>query len=196
MGPKLSGNHCSFFDWIAEVWLSFPPNLNPRSCIVPVRGSLNRFPHKLHLLLQSTYVPADSPCHTKNSQSISKFSKVSYGRQLAILVILRASFYEHPLVFEERSPTMETIEEKNARVGSSRPDSSNSLPGPAVERNGLVDAEGITRLSEVTNLKDTAYAFSSKKKWWILTVVALCQTSMSRFFLSLIQFRISIFTCT
>lgn len=37
----------------------------------------------------------------------------------------------------------------------------------------------ITILNEATNLTDTAYAFSTKKKWWILTVVALCQTSMS-----------------
>lgn len=38
----------------------------------------------------------------------------------------------------------------------------------------------VTILNEATNLTDTAYAFSTKKKWWILTVVALCQTSMSK----------------
>lgn len=78
---------------------------------------------------------------------------------------------------------MENTQEKDARISQSRTDSSNSSPGPAVERKeGLVDAEGVTRLSEATNLADTAYAFSTKHKWWILTVVALCQTSMSEFF--------------
>lgn len=76
---------------------------------------------------------------------------------------------------------MENTQEKDARVSSPRTDSSNSSPGPAAERkDGLVDVEGITRLSEATNLENTGYAFSKKRKWWILTVVALCQTSMSK----------------
>jgi hypothetical protein len=36
-------------------------------------------------------------------------------------------------------------------------------------------------LNEVEDYEYTAYAFSTKKKWAILTVVALCQTSMSKF---------------
>jgi len=84
---------------------------------------------------------------------------------------------------------MENTQEKNAYVRAPRTDSSNSSPGPAVERKeGIVDAEGVTRLSEATNIADTAYAFSTKYKWWILTVVALCQTSMSRFFPRLPKF--------
>lgn len=35
-------------------------------------------------------------------------------------------------------------------------------------------------LSETNAVEHTAYMFSTKKKWWILTVVALCQTSMSK----------------
>jgi hypothetical protein len=35
-------------------------------------------------------------------------------------------------------------------------------------------------LNEANSIEHTAYAFSTKKKWWILTVVALCQTSMSK----------------
>jgi hypothetical protein len=35
-------------------------------------------------------------------------------------------------------------------------------------------------LNEANSAEHTAYAFSIKKKWWILTVVALCQTSMSK----------------
>lgn len=34
-------------------------------------------------------------------------------------------------------------------------------------------------LNEANAVEHTAYMFSTKKKWWILTVVALCQTSMS-----------------
>jgi hypothetical protein len=36
-------------------------------------------------------------------------------------------------------------------------------------------------LSEANSLEHTAYKFSNKKKWAVLTVVALCQTSMSRY---------------
>jgi len=39
----------------------------------------------------------------------------------------------------------------------------------------------LTVLNEANAVEHTAYTFSTKKKWWILTVVALCQTSMSRF---------------
>lgn len=35
-------------------------------------------------------------------------------------------------------------------------------------------------LDEGNAVEHTAYVFSKKKKWWILTVVALCQTSMSK----------------
>ncbi|KAF1841676.1 MFS multidrug transporter-like protein [Cucurbitaria berberidis CBS 394.84] len=34
-------------------------------------------------------------------------------------------------------------------------------------------------LDEANAVEHTAYMFSTKKKWWILTVVALCQTSMN-----------------
>ncbi|CAO2657308.1 Nn.00g034340.m01.CDS01 [Neocucurbitaria sp. VM-36] len=34
-------------------------------------------------------------------------------------------------------------------------------------------------LNEANAVEHTAYVFSTKKKWWILTVVALCQTSMN-----------------
>ena len=84
---------------------------------------------------------------------------------------------------------MENTEKEEARVGQPRSDlGSDASAAPAVERKeGLVGDDGITRLSEVTNLKDTAYAFSTKRKWWILTVVALCQTSMSKLLLSPFQ---------
>jgi hypothetical protein len=36
-------------------------------------------------------------------------------------------------------------------------------------------------LNEANSFEHTAYSFSTKKKWAILTVVALCQTSMSTF---------------
>lgn len=39
-----------------------------------------------------------------------------------------------------------------------------------------------TVLNEANAVEHTAYMFSTNKKWWILTVVALCQTSMSMFF--------------
>jgi hypothetical protein len=36
-------------------------------------------------------------------------------------------------------------------------------------------------LSEANAIEYTAYNFSNKKKWAVLTVVALCQTSMSKY---------------
>ena len=34
-------------------------------------------------------------------------------------------------------------------------------------------------LDEIKDSEHTGWGFSTKKKWWILTVVALCQTSMN-----------------
>lgn len=48
-------------------------------------------------------------------------------------------------------------------------------------------------LSEANAIEHTAYSFSTTKKWWILTVVALCQTSMSKCVLS--YWFILILTC-
>ena len=42
-----------------------------------------------------------------------------------------------------------------------------------------VELPGIEQLNEVNAYEHTAYAFSRARKWWILTVVALCQTSMN-----------------
>jgi hypothetical protein len=79
---------------------------------------------------------------------------------------------------------MENIAEKDAPVGETRAtlggsgSSGSSLQArPTKESNG---DNSINILNEATNRKDTACAFSTKKKWWILTVVALCQTSMSK----------------
>lgn len=36
-------------------------------------------------------------------------------------------------------------------------------------------------LNEVNSLEHTAYKWPSRKKWMVLTVVALCQTSMSKY---------------
>ncbi|KAJ4413309.1 hypothetical protein N0V91_000284 [Didymella pomorum] len=78
---------------------------------------------------------------------------------------------------------MENIAEKDAPVGETRAtlggsgSSGSSLQArPTKESNG---DNSINILNEATNRKDTACAFSTKKKWWILTVVALCQTSMN-----------------
>ena len=85
------------------------------------------------------------------------------------------------LIYVQPSAKMASTQDKDASVGQPRSDSDNSSPEPKVEQSQrLVDADGITRLSETANVKDTAYAFSNKRKWWILTVVALCQTSMSK----------------
>ena len=42
-----------------------------------------------------------------------------------------------------------------------------------------VELGGVEQLDEVNGYVFTAYNFSDKKKWWILSVVALCQTSMN-----------------
>jgi hypothetical protein len=36
-------------------------------------------------------------------------------------------------------------------------------------------------LNEANSIEYTAYSWSNRKKWAVLTVVALCQTSMSKF---------------
>jgi hypothetical protein len=43
------------------------------------------------------------------------------------------------------------------------------------------DPNGPLILTEANSIEHTAYTWSPKKKWAVLTVVALCQTSMSRF---------------
>lgn len=72
---------------------------------------------------------------------------------------------------------MTNAQDKDARVGQHRSDSDSSSAVPAVKPE---EGPSIVILNEVSNRKDTAYAFSVKRKWWILTVVALCQTSMSK----------------
>jgi hypothetical protein len=42
-----------------------------------------------------------------------------------------------------------------------------------------VDSSAPLVLNEANAIEYTAYNFSNKKKWAVLTVVALCQTSMS-----------------
>jgi hypothetical protein len=43
-----------------------------------------------------------------------------------------------------------------------------------------VNPNGTLVLNEANSFEQTAYAWSTKKKWAVLTVVALCQTSMSK----------------
>jgi hypothetical protein len=53
-----------------------------------------------------------------------------------------------------------------------------STPRPST---APVDSSEPLTLSEANALEYTAYNFSNKKKWAVLTVVALCQTSMSKY---------------
>jgi hypothetical protein len=46
-------------------------------------------------------------------------------------------------------------------------------------RSAQNELRGPHMLTEANCIEKTGYMFSTKKKWWILTVVALCQTSMS-----------------
>lgn len=43
----------------------------------------------------------------------------------------------------------------------------------------VIELGGVEELDEINGYEHTAYNFSRRKKWWILTVVALCQTSMN-----------------
>ena len=47
-------------------------------------------------------------------------------------------------------------------------------------RSTEADSTDPTMLTEANCVEKTGYMFSTKKKWQILTVVALCQTSMSK----------------
>lgn len=47
-------------------------------------------------------------------------------------------------------------------------------------QNVETDGSGRFKLTELNCVEKTGYMFSTKKKWQILTVVALCQTSMSK----------------
>lgn len=67
---------------------------------------------------------------------------------------------------------------------SLRPETEPKPEGPwdhvtQVARQRTVELHGVETLDEVNAYEHTAYAFSRKRKWWILTVVALCQTSMN-----------------
>ncbi|KAJ4340164.1 hypothetical protein N0V87_002785 [Didymella glomerata] len=76
---------------------------------------------------------------------------------------------------------MENTAEKDARLGEpSAALVGSGSSGSSLQTRPTTEGDnGIIILNEAANLKDTAYAFSSKKKWWILTAVALCQTSMN-----------------
>ncbi|XPS94162.1 hypothetical protein M3J09_003487 [Ascochyta lentis] len=79
---------------------------------------------------------------------------------------------------------MENTETKAPQVGQPRSDRGSDSSANALRRKeGVVADDGTIRLSEGTNLADTAYHFSTWRKWQILTVVALCQTSMSKSFI-------------
>jgi hypothetical protein len=43
------------------------------------------------------------------------------------------------------------------------------------------DPNATLELNEANSIEYTAYSWSNRKKWAVLTVVALCQTSMSKF---------------
>jgi hypothetical protein len=77
---------------------------------------------------------------------------------------------------------MENTAGKDARLGEpSAALVGSGSSGSSLQTRPTTEGDnGIIILNEAANLKDTAYAFSSKKKWWILTAVALCQTSMSK----------------
>lgn len=47
-------------------------------------------------------------------------------------------------------------------------------------RSAETGSSGAFKLDEANSVEKTGYMFSTKKKWQILTVVALCQTSMSK----------------
>lgn len=87
---------------------------------------------------------------------------------------------------------MENSEVKYIHIGQRPRESGSESSANTAETKseGTVTNDGTIRLSEATNWKDTAYAFSAARKWQILTVVALCQTSMSTF--SLVSFLLRI----
>jgi hypothetical protein len=50
---------------------------------------------------------------------------------------------------------------------------------PTRSTGGEDESRGPLKLDEANSVEKTGYMFSTRKKWQILTVVALCQTSMS-----------------
>lgn len=83
---------------------------------------------------------------------------------------------------------MENTGRKDPVVGEPRSQrGSDSTTAELARKEGVAANDGTTRLSEAANLADTAYRFSTFRKWQILTVVALCQTSMSKLFAAPIQ---------
>jgi hypothetical protein len=46
--------------------------------------------------------------------------------------------------------------------------------------NRQVEPSGPLKLTEANSIEKTGYMFPTRKKWMILTVVGLCQTSMSK----------------
>ena len=77
-------------------------------------------------------------------------------------------------------PTEAEYESKHKdAVDNVRQVQTESSQGTSPPRNSKVEFEGAEILDEINGYEYTAYNWSTKKKWWILTVVALCQTSMN-----------------
>ncbi|ORY08753.1 putative MFS multidrug transporter [Clohesyomyces aquaticus] len=70
------------------------------------------------------------------------------------------------------TPSGPSVSKEAAAISESASNGSSNNNEPVYVNGKLV-------LQEEDAFEATGYAFSSKKKWWILTVVALCQTSMN-----------------
>lgn len=77
-----------------------------------------------------------------------------------------------------QSQTIIKTFDEHGRETTSSNSSPNNSPRPSTVQN---ETDGPLVLNEANAFKHTAYNFSSRKKWAVLTVVALCQTSMSMY---------------
>lgn len=107
----------------------------------------------------------------KYTRDIGHHVTLSNGKQLSNMAEAR----QHPNdgIFGEKGSG-----DKEARVSSFE-----AIPAvrSSLSSSPTPNADGLLVLDEGNAYKHTAYNFSTRKKWAVLTVVALCQTSMSKF---------------
>jgi hypothetical protein len=102
------------------------------------------------------------------------------GARLVSELVLTVKKYERDMA-DMRQPSDGSLDSdgagrKEERTSSSMPNSLDQTPSTQP-----IITNPVRVLNEVHDFDHTAYSWTTKKKWAVLTVVALCQTSMSKY---------------
>jgi hypothetical protein len=117
--------------------------------------------------------------HTSHNINVS--TEPIKGARFSPELMLTVDQYEQNMA-EARHPSDGSIESDGA--GRKEERDSNFMPGGSLDQTPSTQpivTNPALLLDEVNYFEDTAYSWPTKKKWAVLTVVALCQTSMSKY---------------